>query len=87
MNAHTVIERADAAPATTEKPDVHAMVQHETVLSPRFYTTDFKALDSIDVSLVRKEWDELMAEMVSDPNKKHFKREGSFAGKIGRAHV
>ena len=46
MNAHTVIERADAAPATTEKPDVHAMVQHETVLSPRFYTTDFKALDS-----------------------------------------
>lgn len=81
MNAIT-LERPVAAPERAPKPDVHKMVQHETVLSPRFYTTDFAALDSIDVSLVRKEWDELMAEMVSDPNKKHFKRQESFAGVI-----
>ena len=62
------------------KPDVHAMVSHETVLSPRFYTTDFAALDAIDVSSVRQEWDALIAEMASDPNKRHFKREQDFAG-------
>ncbi|MCW1988507.1 UNVERIFIED_ORG: magnesium-protoporphyrin IX monomethyl ester (oxidative) cyclase [Sphingomonas sp. R1F5B] len=77
MNAHTAKH-----PAVAAKADVHAMVSHETVLSPRFYTTDFKALDAIDVSLVRREWDALIAEMVSDPNKHHFKREQDFAGII-----
>ncbi|OZA57438.1 MAG: hypothetical protein B7X78_09440, partial [Sphingomonadales bacterium 39-62-4] len=65
MNAHVVIAPpSDDVAAAPVKPDVHAMVSHETVLSPRFYTTDFAALDSIDVSLVRKEWDALIAEMV-----------------------
>ena len=45
-----------------------------TMLSPRFYTTDFEAMDRIDVSAVQAEWDELIAEMRSDPNKGHFVR-------------
>ena len=45
-----------------------------TLLTPRFYTTDFDELDSIDVSDIREEWDELIAQMVSDPNKGHFKK-------------
>ncbi len=48
--------------------------QEDTVLSPRFYTTDFEELDKTDVSSVRGEWDELIAEMRSDPNKNHFVR-------------
>jgi len=48
--------------------------QESTVLSPRFYTTDFDKLDKTDVSNVRGEWDELIAEMRSDPNKNHFIR-------------
>jgi magnesium-protoporphyrin IX monomethyl ester (oxidative) cyclase len=54
--------------------DTDGMARESTLLSPRFYTTDFDALDRMDVSAVRKEWDELLAEMESDPNKGHFKR-------------
>ena len=45
-----------------------------TLLNPRFYTTDFDELDRTDVTAVREEWDVLLAEMESDPNKGHFKR-------------
>ncbi len=78
MNAQTNIT---AAP-DNRAPDTQAMATHTTALSPRFYTTDFDALDAIDVSLVRAEWDALIAEMKSDPNKKHFKRDASFDGVI-----
>ena len=45
-----------------------------TLLTPRFYTTDFDELDAIDVSSVREDWDKLIAQMVADPNKGHFKK-------------
>lgn len=45
-----------------------------TLLTPRFYTTDFDELDSVDVTPVREEWDRLIAQMVSDPNKGHFRK-------------
>jgi magnesium-protoporphyrin IX monomethyl ester (oxidative) cyclase len=64
---------------TIEKMSLRAsntdgMARESTLLSPRFYTTDFDALDKMDVSAVRKEWDELLDEMESDPNRGHFKR-------------
>ena len=72
MNAVTPIEAAGT--------DTLAMAREDTVLSPRFYTTDFDAMDRIDVSPVRAEWDALIAEMASDPNKRHFRRTDEFDG-------
>lgn len=49
-----------------------------TMLSPRFYTTDFDEMDRMDVSSIRPEWDKLIAELAADPNKGHFKRSDEF---------
>ena len=54
------------------------LAQQDTVLSPRFYTTDFDAMDKLDVAPVRAEWDELMAEFERDTNKHHFTRNADF---------
>ena len=58
--------------------DATRVAQQDTVLSPRFYTTDFDELDKTNVAPVRAEWDALIAELRSDPNKKHFIRTDEF---------
>ena len=50
------------------------VAMQNTLLTPRFYTTDFDEMDAIDVSPVRADWDALIARMKSDPNKGHFKK-------------
>jgi magnesium-protoporphyrin IX monomethyl ester (oxidative) cyclase len=50
------------------------VAMQNTLLTPRFYTTDFDELDAIDVSPVREDWDKLIAQMKADPNKGHFKK-------------
>lgn len=58
------------------------MAREDTVLSPHFYTTDFDALNKLDMSSVRDEWDGLIAELKADENRGHFVREHDFADAI-----
>ena len=54
----------------------------ETLLTPRFYTTDFDAMDALDFEPIRDEWDALMDEFRDDNNQSHFKRDDDFEKQI-----
>ena len=62
----TIAQRAPNEATTT--------ALQNTMLTPRFYTTDYDAMDRIDVTPVRAQWDTLMAEFRSDSNVDHFQR-------------
>jgi magnesium-protoporphyrin IX monomethyl ester (oxidative) cyclase len=63
-----------SAQAVTDSGAATAVAMQNTLLTPRFYTTDFDELDAVDVSPVRDDWDKLIAQMKADPNKGHFKK-------------
>ena len=64
--------------ADTRTNESTTRARTETLLSPRFYTTDFAAMDRLDLEPVRREWNELMREFGSDNNKNHFKRDARY---------
>jgi magnesium-protoporphyrin IX monomethyl ester (oxidative) cyclase len=53
-----------------------------TLLSPRFYSTDYAAMDRLDVSSLRADWDAMLAEYEGDNNHDHFQRTEAFAAEI-----
>jgi magnesium-protoporphyrin IX monomethyl ester (oxidative) cyclase len=71
---------ASAAGPSPRRPKTASteIAQRDTILSPRFYTTDFERMDRLDVSRVRHEWDGLIAELRADPNRGHFIRNEEF---------
>jgi magnesium-protoporphyrin IX monomethyl ester (oxidative) cyclase len=51
----------------------------ETALfAPRFYRTDYAAIDALDVAPLCHEWEALLQEFRSDGNRNHFERDASF---------
>ena len=82
MNAHTAdaltaeegLAVIQAQAETFDSDSATELAMQNTLLTPRFYTTDFDEMDAIDVSPVREDWDKLLDQMRSDPNKGHFKK-------------
>ena len=64
---------------TLELNESTAMAANDdSILAPRFYTTDMKAFDRFDAGPVKREWEALMQEFRSDHNRLHFERDDSF---------
>jgi len=71
------------ASTSIDSPEMAALkAKQETLLSPRFYTTDFAAMDKIDVSPIRADWDTMLAEYEGDNNHDHFQRTPEFAVEV-----
>ena len=68
------------APVTPESAALKA--KQDSLLSPKFYTTDFAAMNRIDVSSLRAEWDTMLAEYEGDNNHDHFQRTPEFAVEV-----
>ena len=78
MNKHsadaTTAEEAIAIQSALDSDMATEVAMQDTLLTPRFYTTNFDELDAIDVSQISEEWQPLIERMLSDPNKGHFKK-------------
>ena len=71
-----------ATASVTTSASAALQAKQDTLLSPRFYTTDFAAMDRIDVSSLRAEWDTMLAEYEGDNNHDHFQRTPEFAVEV-----
>ncbi len=69
-------------PTIETSQDATAAAVNDHLLSPRFYTTDYAAMDRIDVAPVRAEWDQMMSEYEGDNNHDHFQRNELFAREV-----
>jgi magnesium-protoporphyrin IX monomethyl ester (oxidative) cyclase len=62
---------------TLPKPEIKTPSK-ETVLTPRFYTTDFETAANLDLSAQETELKAMLAEMRTDYNRHHFVRDEVF---------
>ena len=54
----------------------------DKIFFPRFYTTDFDAMNKISIEPVRAAWDAMIAEYEADDNRDYFQRDASFAAEV-----
>ncbi|MBN3942801.1 magnesium-protoporphyrin IX monomethyl ester (oxidative) cyclase [Nostoc sp. NMS9] len=62
---------------TLPKPEIKTPSK-ETVLTPRFYTTDFETAANLDLSAQETELQAMLTEMRTDYNRHHFVRDEAF---------
>jgi magnesium-protoporphyrin IX monomethyl ester (oxidative) cyclase len=72
-----MIKSVQSPPDELLKPGIKAPVQ-ETLLTPRFYTTDFDAVAKMDISAHEAEISAVVAELRADYNRHHFVRDAEF---------
>lgn len=66
----------NTATASIESRDqVLDHARRESLISPRFYTTDYAAMNRLDLGALRAEWDAMLAEYEGDNNHDHFQRD------------
>jgi len=75
MTDIVIDEIASAADATRK-------AEANTLLTPRFYKTDYAAMELVDVSSVRAEWDQMIGEFELDVNRNHFERNAQFDAEV-----
>ncbi len=61
--------------ATPVKP---ATERKETILTPRFYTTDFEAMANMDITGNQSDYEAILQEFKADYNRRHFVRDKEF---------
>ena len=66
---------APLAPPIESREQVMQRARSESLISPRFYTTDFAALERMDMSPLREQWEAMLAEYEGDNNHDHFTRD------------
>jgi magnesium-protoporphyrin IX monomethyl ester (oxidative) cyclase len=64
---------------TNKKVIVNKAVAKETLLTPRFYTTDFKEISELDISSNKAEIEAIVEEFRIDYNRDHFIRDKEFS--------
>lgn len=64
--------------------DAIEKAKDNSLLSPRFYRTDYRSFDAMDVAPVQAEWDQMMAQFELDANKGHFDRGGDFSAEVAK---
>ncbi len=64
--------------AASDMNDSTQSALENRLLAPRFYRTNYDALNQLDVSPVRAEWDAMMAEFALDKNREHFRNRYAF---------
>jgi magnesium-protoporphyrin IX monomethyl ester (oxidative) cyclase len=72
-----MIKALENPPVEKLKSGVKAPTQ-ETLLTPRFYTTDFAAVAKMDISANEEELQAVIAELKADYNRHHFVRDAEF---------
>jgi magnesium-protoporphyrin IX monomethyl ester (oxidative) cyclase len=72
-----MVKSLETPPVELLKPGVKAPVQ-ETLLTPRFYTTDFDAVAKMDISGYEEEIRAIVDELKADYNRHHFIRDDEF---------
>jgi len=67
--------------ASPSKNQIHNKVQaerKETILTPRFYTTDFAEMASMDITDTKADFEAILQEFKADYNRRHFQRDQDF---------
>ena len=76
MSASVTIKEIQSAEDAARKAVASSMI------SPRFYTTDYDYMNRINIEPVRAEWDIMMQEYEGDNNQDHFQRDEKFAQEV-----